>query len=344
MQAKEMGEVAHMKIVMTQPLCQEGLELLNKEELYIANNPDPHCYLDAMQDADALIVRIGKCDAETIDSSPALKVIGRPGVGYDSVDVKRATEKGIPVVVTPGANSRSVAEHAVAMMFALAKNIVEAHNESIKGNWNIRDAHKAFELKGKCIGLIGLGPIGRETAQICRGIGMQIMAYDPFFTSEQIEQQGILCAETLKQLLNTADIVSVHMPLVEATRDLIAVREMQQMKPAALLINCSRGGIVNETDLCKALQSGVIAGAALDVFTTEPLRADDPLLSAPNLIVSPHAAAQTREAVVRMATMCVKGCLAVCGGKKWPYVVDKNVYNHPRWQGKEMVTQDELEE
>ena len=173
-----------MKFVMTQSICPEGIEKLKADtngqvEIIAEDNPDPNNYLDDMQDADALIVRIAKCDAHAIENSPKLKVIGRTGVGYDSVDVKKATELGIPVVITPGANNRSVAEHAVAMMFALSKNLYEGQVETEKGNWEIRGVHKAFELEGKTVGVIGLGAIGRETAKICQGVGMKVAGYDP---------------------------------------------------------------------------------------------------------------------------------------------------------------------
>ena len=302
-----------MKFVMTQSLCAEGLELLDEAHVsYVsADDGDPNHYPQLMQDADALIVRIGKCDADALARFSQLKVIGRPGIGYDSVDVAQATKLGIPVVVTPGANGRSVAEHAVAMMLSLSKNMVEANNETRRGNWSVRDAHKAF--------------------QWCMGIGMKVLGFDSFFSREQIESWGIEYCQSKEELLCASDIVSVHMPLVDATRNLICASELALMKKTALLINTSRGGIVNEGDLRQALTSGQIAAAGLDVFCREPLRTDDPLLQAPNLLVTPHSAAQTREAVIKMATMCVEGCLAVCRGEQWPYVVDKNVYNHPRW-------------
>lgn len=323
-----------MKFVITQKLCNEGMELLKDvREQYIANDPDPRNYMDQMRDADALIMRLAVCGRAVIEGSPDLKVIGRTGIGYDTIDIEAATERGIPVVVTPGANNRSVAEHAVAMIFALSKNIVETHSGMCAGNWEIRNSGKGFELEGKTAGIIGLGPIGRETVKICLGIGLNVMAYDPFFTREQIEALGVEYCSRLDGLLQSADIVSVHMPLVDATRDLIARRELSMMKKTAILINCSRGGIVNEADLVSALKAGEIAGAGLDVFCSEPPEVSDPLLTCPNLILSPHTAAQTREAVVKMAEMCVNGCLAVCHGKKWPYVVDKSVYDHPRWAG-----------
>lgn len=321
-----------MKFVMTQAVCPEGMELLKGiADVYVADNQDPNNYLDEMKDADALIVRIAKCDGHAIENSPNLKVIGRTGVGYDSVDVKTAVANGIPVVITPGANNRSVAEHAVAMMFALSKNLVEAQQEMCAGNWEIRGAKKAFELEGKTVGILGLGAIGRETAKICKGCGMKIAAYDPFMTKEQIEEFGADYYADYEELLKISDVVTIHVPLTEGTKDMIAKKQLEEMKRTALLINCSRGGIVNEADLVEALKNGVIAGAGTDVYCNEPPKTDDPLLHCPNLIVSPHSAAQTREAVIKMAVMCVKGCLAVVDGKKWPYVADKTVYDHPKW-------------
>ena len=321
-----------MKFVMTQAVCPEGMELLDGvAQVYVADNQDPNNYLDQMADADALIVRIAKCDGHAIENSPNLKVIGRTGVGYDTVDVKKATQLGIPVVITPGANNRSVAEHAVAMMFALSKNLVEAQNEMCAGNWEIRGAKKAFELEGKTVGVIGMGAIGRETAKICQGCGMKVAGYDPFMSQEKIEALGAEYYADYQQLLKTADIITIYVPLTDETRNMIAKEQLASMKKTALIINCSRGGIINEADLVQALKDGVIAGAGTDVYCNEPPKADDPLLNCPNLIVSPHSAAQTREAVIKMAQMCVKGCLAVCRGEKWPYVADKAVYDHPRW-------------
>lgn len=325
-----------MKFVMTQAVCPEGLALLDGvADVYVADNQDPNNYLDQMQDADALIVRIAKCDGNAIANSPNLKVIGRTGVGYDSVDVAAATARGIPVIITPGANNRSVAEHAVAMMFALSKNLVEAQNEMCAGNWEIRGAKKAFELEGKTVGVLGLGAIGRETAKICQGCGMKLAGYDPFMSREQIEALGAVYYENYEDLLRESDVVTIHVPLTDKTRDMIAKPQLEMMKKTALVINCSRGGIINEADLVQALKDGVIAGAGTDVYCSEPPTTEDPLLNCPNLVASPHSAAQTREAVIKMAQMCVKGCLAVCAGKKWPYVADKSVYDHPVWAGKE---------
>lgn len=322
-----------MKFVMTQAVCPEGIaKIKGKADYYIADNGNPNEYLDEMKDADALIVRIAKCDKNVIENSPNLKVIGRTGVGYDSVDVEAATKAGIPIVITPGANNRSVAEHAVAMMFSIAKNFSEAETELRKGNWNIRDAKKAFELLNKKVGFIGLGAIGREAQKICKGIGMETLGYDPFLPKEKIEEIGCTYFEDYHDMIKECDIVSVHVPLVENTKNLIAKKELESMKPTSILINCARGGIVNEKDLIDALNHGVIAGAGTDVFEQEPPAQDSPLLKAKNLLVSPHSAAQTREAVINMHLMCMEGCLAVLNGEQWPYVADKKVYEHKKWK------------
>ena len=333
-----------MKIVMTQSVCPEGIDALKNsglfDTIYDANNPDPNNYLDQMADADALIVRVASCNANAIENSPKLKVIGKTGVGYDAIDVKKAAEKGIPVVITPGANNRSVAEHAVALMFALSKNLVEGDSATRNGNWEIRGAHKAFELENKTVGVIGLGAIGRETAKICQSIGMKLAGYDPFLSQDKIEALGAKYYSDYRELLKDADVVTIHVPLTDQTKDMISAKELASMKKTAIIINCSRGGIINEADLISALKSGIIAGAGTDVFCEEPVKPGYPLLDCPNLIVSPHSAAQTREAVIKMALMCVKGCCEVLNGKIWPFVADKSVYDHEIWQGKDWAQVD----
>ena len=327
-----------MKVTMTAAICQEGMDLLKGSEIYVANDAHPHNYAEQLKDTDAFIVRVadkGAVDAQTMDGSDSLKVIGRTGIGYDSVDVAAATARGIPVVVTPGANNRSVAEHAVALMLALSKNMVESDGEQRKGNWKIRDARKAFEVEKKICLIIGLGTIGRIIAHLCQGLDMKVIGYDSFLTGEQMAELGVEKYDDKLKALSAADVVIVQMPLIEGvTNNMIAKPELDAMKNTAILINCGRGELVNEPDLCRALKDGSIGGAGLDVFWNEPTHVDDEILHCPNVIVSPHSAAQTKEAVVKMAEMCVRGCLAVCRGEKWPYVADKAVYDHPRWAGK----------
>lgn len=211
-----------MKFVMSQAICPEGLAMLaSKAEVYVADNPDPNNYLDQMRDADAIILRIAQMDANAIKNSPKLKVIGRTGVGYDGVDAAAATAAGIPIVITPGANDRPVAEHTVTMMFAVAKNLVEGHIETQKGNFAIRGAGKAFELYGKKAGFIGLGSIGLKTASICKSIGMETLGYDPFLSKELVEQSGCVYYSEYEQMISECDFLSLHVPMTPATKDMI---------------------------------------------------------------------------------------------------------------------------
>lgn len=320
------------KIIMTQPLCAAGYEPLAKEgEIYVANNGNPSDYLDKLADAECIVVRIGHMNRAEMEAAPKLKVIGRSGIGYDSIDIKAANELGIPVVIAPHCNADSVAEHTLALMFALASNLVECHNEAVKGNFEIRNSGKGFELQGKTVGIIGFGDIGKRVGRLCRAIGMKLLAYDPYADDTEMENEAAGRCRTLTQLLSESDVVTIHTPLNGETRGLLGMEELRMMKSSALLINCARGGIVEEAALISALKDGIIAGAGVDVTVEEPLTAENPLCSAPNLIISPHSAAQTREAIIRAATMCAEGCIAVMHGERWPAVANPEAYNHPRW-------------
>lgn len=327
-----------MKITMTESICLEGLEMLTGTEVFVAHDANPHNYIDQLRNSDAFIVRVadkGAVSADVMDQG-GFRVIGRTGVGYDSVDMAAATARGIPVVITPGANMRSVAEHAVTLMMALSKNLVEGDAQQRTGNWKIRDAKKAFEVESKTALVIGLGNIGKIIAHLCQGLDMKVIAYDRFVSEEQMAALHVTKYEDKIEAIRAADVVFVQMPLIDGvTNNTIAKAELEAMKPTALLINTSRGEIVNEPDLVEALRSGKIAGAGLDVFWNEPTKVSDEILHCPNVIVSPHSAAQTREAVIKMHTDCVAGCLAVLRGEKWPYVADKSVYNHPLWKDKD---------
>ena len=244
-----------MKIVMTHPLSQAGMDVLETSgaQLYVANSAQPETYLDQLRDADAFIIRVGLCPAEIIAQCPNLKVIGRTGVGYDNVDVAFATSRGIPVVFTPGANNRSVAEHAVACMFALAKNLPEADAQLRQGNWKIRDVQKAFELQGKKVGIIGVGAIGKIVAELCQALGMDTAGFSHSRNRAKVEAAGCQYYEDMEQLLRDCDIITIHNPLTPETQDMISAKQLAMMKKTALLINTSRGPIVNEKDLADAL-------------------------------------------------------------------------------------------
>ncbi|MEA5082693.1 MAG: hydroxyacid dehydrogenase [Lachnospiraceae bacterium] len=319
-------------IVMTQALCKEGYDILeNNGTIYVADNPNPTEYMDKMATANCIVVRIGHMTKEEIEASPHLEVIGRPGVGYDSIDVDAATKRGIPIVITPSANADSVAEHTMAMIFALSSNLVEAHNETLIGNFAIRNNGKAFELNHKLLGIAGIGDIGKRVAKLAQGMNLKICAFDPAYNKEQMESLNIQYCSTLENMLEISDVITIHTPLTDETRNMFNLEHMKKMKKTSLLVNCARGGIINERDLVHALNSGIIAGAGIDVFVEEPPYTDHILFTAQNIICSPHSAAQTREAVINMATQCAQGCSAVMQGEKWTNVANPDVYNHPKW-------------
>ena len=321
------------KIIMSHRVLDKGMALFDgRAQVYVADSADPKAYYEQLKDADAVILRLATFDREAFEHAPKLKVIGRVGVGYDSVDIDAANEYGVPVVITPGANSLSVAEHAVGLAFALAKDIVDGHNETVKGNFTQeRNKGKAFELRGKTVGFVGYGAIGKLAAGIFSRIGLSVMVYDPYVKPESIEAQGYKYAATLDELLPECDIVSIHVPLTKETAGMIDRAALEKMKDTAVLINCARGGIVNEADLVWALENDVIAGAGLDVTEHEPPLPEDPILRCKNVVISPHIAAQTKEASYNMAVMCIEGVLSVLEGEKVKNVANPKAYEHPRW-------------
>lgn len=321
------------KIVISHPLYQDGMALLEgKAEIVITNDGDSDRILDSLIDADAYILRIGKIDRKAIERCEKLKVITRPGVGYDSVDVQTATERGIPVVLCPSANARAVAEHTVALLLACAKNIVESVNETKAGNFGIRNRYAAVDIVDKMLVVLGFGNIGRQVAKLCAALDMKVGVYDPFVKRETAEELGYVYYENMLDALAAADFVSLHMPSMPSTRGLISAEQFKAMKPTSFFLNAARGDVVDEPALIAALKNGEIAGAGLDVLVEEPFPADHPFMKMPNVVLTPHMAAQSQETVSKLVTMAAKGTLAVLRGEKWPHVANPEVYDHPRWK------------
>lgn len=321
------------KVVISHRLHDDGMAVLEKAgvDVVITNSGEPKDMLPDLRDADAVIIRIGSIDRATMLECPNLKAIGRPGVGVDDVDVAAATELGIPVVIAPGANTRSVAEHAMAMMFACAKDLIRSDREMRKGNFGIRSSYKAFELCGKTLGLVGYGHIGSVLAGMAAGIGMNVIVYDPFVKREAVEEAGYGYRAAMADVLREADVVSLHTPLTPETRNMIGEAELKLMKKDAILINCARGGIVDEVALNRALDAGRIHSAGTDVVVHEPISTDDPIFAHDNIVVSPHMAGQTREAASGVATLAAEGVVAVIKGEKWAKVCNPRAYEHARW-------------
>lgn len=286
------------RIFISDKLGAAGIELVKNSGLELDNRPGlkDAALLEAVQAADGMIVRSEtKVTAQLLENPGKLRAIVRAGVGVDNIDVAAATRKGIVVMNTPGANTISTAEHTITMMMALARHIPAADASLRQNKWE-RTKFVGTQLAGKTLGVIGLGRIGREVARRAVGLDMKVIGFDPFFAPDFAGKLGIETTSDLASLLPKVDFLTVHTPLSPETTNLIGANEIARMKKGARLLNCARGGIINENALADALKSGQLAGAALDVFVEEPPPADHPLLKLPNIVHTPHLGASTTEA------------------------------------------------
>jgi len=306
-------EVKIMRVLVTDSLAEEGVRRLESgAEVDVMTNLSPEELVKKIKDYDALVIRSGtKVTAEVINAAEKLKVVGRAGVGVDNIDVPAATKKGIIVVNTPGGNTISAAEHTIAMMLSLARNIPQANVSLHKGEWN-RKKYTGVEFFNKVLGVVGLGRVGAEVAVRMKAFNMQILAFDPFVTEEKAQQMGIKLAP-LETVLREADFITVHTPLTNETRNLIDEAQFNIMKPGVRIVNCARGGIINEASLARAVADGKVAGAAIDVFTKEP-PVGNPLLEQDRIITTPHLGASTAEAQVNVALAVADQILAIGRG------------------------------
>ena len=285
-----------MKIVIADSISDHAIEVLKAERsfdvVYLPQTKAP--LVEQIRNADALIVRSAtKVTSELIHGAPQLRAIGRAGVGVDNVDLDAATQRGIVVMNTPGGNATSVAEQTLAMILGLARRIPQADSLLKQGKWEKKKL-KGFEVRGKTLGLIGLGKIGMEVACLAQAFKMEVVAYDPYVTSVLAREQNVKLV-TLEELLKTSDFVSLHCSLTPDTHHLINAKTLASAKPGIRIINCARGELVSEVDLLASLESGQVAGAGLDVFETEP-PVHPGIASHPNVIATPHIAGSTEEA------------------------------------------------
>ncbi len=310
-----------MKVLVTDPLSAEGMEILDQETEVTTNFcENPEELLEIISEFDALIVRSGtKVPAEVIDAGVNLKVIGRAGVGVDNIDVRRATEKGIMVINTPESNTISAAEHTIALLTSLSRNVAKASASVKKGEWK-RGHFLGVELYEKTLGIIGLGKIGIEVARRCRAMGMNLLGYDPYVPPEQVEKIGVKMV-SLEDLLQQSDFITLHLPLVNSTHHIIGEKELAQMKDGVRIINCARGGLIDEQALCNAIDEGKVAGAALDVVETDPPY-ECPLIKQENVVLTPHLGASTREAQVNVAIQVANQVLRALRGEPVDYAVN----------------------
>ena len=285
-----------MKVAICDPIAEEGIEFLKSKGVEVVDLTGiPKEELTKhIGDVDALIVRSAtKVRKDLIDAAPTLKVIGRAGVGLDNVDVEYAKSKGIKVVNTPGATSISVAELVIGLMLAVYRKIAFGDRETRKGNWPKKKC-KGMELYGKTVGIIGIGRIGREVARRLKVFGCKLYYYDIYHPPKEILNEiGVEFCE-LDELLRESDIITIHVPLTPETKHMINAERIEKMKDGAVIINTSRGGVVDEDALYNALKSGKLYGAALDVYENEPLK-ESKLFELDNIVLTPHIGAQTKE-------------------------------------------------
>ena len=303
------------RVVVTDGVAAKGLEPLSRDDRFeVLAIPDSNSdnFAEALLTADGLIVRSAtKVDEKKLADAPLLKVIGRAGVGVDNVDLAAATDRGVAVYNAPSGNTIAATELTMALLLSLIRKIPAADSSVREGRWD-RAKFKGNELKGRTLGLIGAGRIGGEVAIRCQAFGMDVVIYDPYLSEGRAVELGAQLV-SLDSVLEHADVISIHVPLTDETRGLVGAEILKRMKDHVLIVNASRGGVIDEDALSEALNAGEIAGAALDVYETEPLPADSPLRDAPNLVLTPHIGASTAEAQVAVA-LEVAESLIMCLG------------------------------
>ena len=289
-----------MKIVVCDPISPKGIALLQQRPEFnvvvLPKRLSEAELLPLVADAVALVVRSEtKVSAKVIAAAKNLRVVGRAGVGVDNVDIEAATQHGTVVMNTPGGNTITTAELTFTMLLSLARKVPQAHATMVAGKWD-RKLFQGVELQGKTLGVLGMGRIGTEVAKRALAFGMRVLAYDPYLTEERARAIGAEFAPGLDDVYLAADFITVHMPVTKETREMLNAAAFAKMKPGVKIVNCARGEIIAEADLIAALESGKVAGAALDVFAVEPLPADHPYRRQANLILTPHLGASTEEA------------------------------------------------
>ncbi|MFC6992958.1 phosphoglycerate dehydrogenase [Haladaptatus sp. GCM10025707] len=299
-----------MNVLVTDPIAEAGLQQLREagHDVETAYDVEGDALLDAVSDAHALVVRSGTdVSAAVFEAATDLIIVGRAGIGVDNIDIDAATEHGVIVANAPEGNVRAAAEHTVAMAFAAARNIPQAHIRLKAGEWAKGD-YLGTELNGKTLGILGLGRVGQEVAKRLGALGMDLVAYDPYISEDRAAQIGAELVD-LSDCLSKADFLTIHTPLTPETANLIGEAELAQLE-GGYVVNCARGGIVDEEALAAACADGVLKGAALDVFADEPISPDNPLLSVDNVVVTPHLGASTEAAQESVSTSIADQILA----------------------------------
>lgn len=309
------------KVLIPQDISEEGKKYLLDRgyQIKICSDTSLDTIKNDVQDCDAILARTAHFPAEVIKAGKKLKVIARHGVGIDNIDVQAAVEHGVYVTYAPFSNLNTVAEHTIGLIIAVARNMLKCDREHRKGNFEIRNQLTGIDLEGKTLGLIGTGKIGLLVAKKATlGLDMKVIGYDPYINPKKVP--NIELVNNRDFVFRNADFISLHMPVTRETRGIVGKREFEMMKQTAYFINTARGELVDEAELVRALKEGSIAGAGLDVYAEEPTSKCHPLFDLDNVILTPHNAAHTKEAKVRMAVHAAMGIDEVLSGRKpsWP--------------------------
>ena len=312
-----------MKILVADKISDEAIKMLKEKHEVVFSELDPKGLLNEIEKYDALVIRSRtKVTKEVIKKGKNLKVIGRAGVGVDNIDVPEATKRKIPVVNAPGGATVSVAELTFAHMLSLARNLSKSDKTMKNGEWE-KKTLKGTELCDKTLGLVGSGRIGTEVGKMAIAFGMKVIVYDPYLSKETAEEQGFELAD-LDSLLKNSDFISIHTPLTDETKKMIDEKEFKKMKNTAFIVNCARGGIIDENALYNSLKEGKIRGAALDVYENEPPK-NSPLLTLDNIVFTPHIGASTKEAQIRAGTITAEQVLKILNNEKPDFCVNKEI-------------------
>lgn len=325
-----------MKVLITEALAESGVELLKKEyEVDVLLGLSPEELVEKIKDYDGLIIRSAtQVTSEVIEAADSLKAIGRAGIGVDNIDIEAASKRGILVANAPESNTIAAAEHTLGLMLAAARHIPAADLSLRHGEWK-RSSFKGVEVAEKTLGLVGLGHVGAIVARGALGMGMKVLAYDPYLSEDKMRSMNVRRAQSVEEVLEGSDFVSLHVPRTPQTAGMIDTAALERMKPSAYLINVARGGIVDETDLYNALKEGVISGAALDVYKEEPTT-DSPLFGLPNVVVTPHLGASTVEAQDRAGTTAAEQVATALRGQVPFHAINAPV---PSGEGADFVGQ-----
>jgi len=315
-------------VVVSGPLHPDALALLEREtRVVVTEDPGEEAMIRTAADADGILFRIRpRCPVSLMEACKKLSVVGRHGVGLDTVDIPAATRLGIAVVHAPGSNSQAVAEHALMLMLVCVKRTLQVDRMTRAGNWGAQRARGNTELGGRTLGIVGVGNVGRRVAKFAGGLGMRVLGYDPYVGGDELRRRGAEPVKSLEALLRQVDVLTCHTPLTDETRHMINPGTLALMKDGAIYINTSRGGVQDERALFEALTRGKLAAAGIDVFEEEPTPVDNPLLNLENVVLSSHIAGVTKEANRQMGMQVAGEMLRVLRGERPQVLVNPEVW------------------